>query len=75
MGDVLSPSHPDFDESLRRWATNTIKRASLVIFPKTEEDVATAVRYAVSENLEIAIKGINDLARLRSDVAARLEGS
>ena len=71
---VLTPEDGQtYEDSLRRWAENAERRAKYVVFPKSSEDIAKAVRclprllfssltiakimFARANGLELAIKG------------------
>lgn len=56
-GDVVTHEHPDYEDSLARWAKNAERRAKIVAFVKDAEDVSLAVRYASATGLPIAIRG------------------
>ncbi|KAI0048427.1 FAD-binding domain-containing protein [Auriscalpium vulgare] len=56
-GDIVTPSHPDYESSLKRWAANSQRRAAVVAFVKDEDDVRTALLYAQAQGLRIAVKG------------------
>ena len=42
-GKVLVPGEEGFNESLKRWAANAERRASIVVYVTSAEDVAAAV--------------------------------
>ncbi|KAI0048845.1 FAD-binding domain-containing protein [Auriscalpium vulgare] len=56
-GDLVTPSHPDYESSLKRWAANSERRAAIVAYAKDEDDVRTALLYARAQGLRIAVKG------------------
>ncbi|EKM80429.1 hypothetical protein AGABI1DRAFT_128103 [Agaricus bisporus var. burnettii JB137-S8] len=56
-GDVITPGHPDYENSLKRWAVNAEKKAAVVVFIKDEADAAAAILYALKNDLPIAIRG------------------
>jgi hypothetical protein len=56
-GELVLPSHEGYRDSLKRWSVLAERQAGVVAFVKDEDDVAAAVKFAVSEKLEIAIKG------------------
>ncbi|KAI0047616.1 FAD-binding domain-containing protein [Auriscalpium vulgare] len=56
-GDIVNPSHPDYESSLKRWAANSQRRAAVVAFVKNEDDVRAALLYAQAQGLHIAVKG------------------
>ncbi|KZW00990.1 FAD-binding domain-containing protein [Exidia glandulosa HHB12029] len=55
---VLTPSNGEaYEAALQRWSETSVRRAQLIVFPRTAEDVSKAVKYAVAHDIEIAIKG------------------
>jgi FAD/FMN-containing dehydrogenase len=56
-GDIIIPSNPSYNESLKRWSRLAEKDAGAVIFVKSNEDVSEVIKYAVSNNIDLAIKG------------------
>jgi FAD/FMN-containing dehydrogenase len=56
-GDIIVPSDPTYDESLKRWSRLAEKEAGAVIFVKTNQDVSKVIKYAVSNSIDLAIKG------------------
>jgi FAD/FMN-containing dehydrogenase len=56
-GDLVKPGDPGYDDALKRWAANAVRKASVVAFVKDEKDVALAIKYARDTGLPIAIRG------------------
>jgi len=56
-GDIIIPSDPTYDESLKRWSRLAEKDAGAVIIVKTNQDVSEVIKYAVSNKIDLAIKG------------------
>jgi FAD/FMN-containing dehydrogenase len=56
-GDLVLPTDLEYKASLRRWSVLAERPAGLVAFVKDDHDVAAAVKYAVQQKLEIAVKG------------------
>ena len=56
-GDIILPSDPTYNESLKRWSRLAEKDAGAVIFVKTNKDVSEVITYAVSNKIDLAIKG------------------
>ena len=56
-GDIITPSDPDYEKAIARWARNAARRAAIVAYVKDPEDVSLAIKYAKSEKLSIAIRG------------------
>ncbi|TDL18746.1 FAD-binding domain-containing protein [Rickenella mellea] len=57
LGDLVTPSHPDYENSITRWAANAKRHAKLVAFVKNAKDTSLAIKFAVGSKLPIAIKG------------------
>jgi len=56
-GDIILPFDPTYNESLTRWSRLAEKDAGAVIFVKTNKDVSEVITYAVSNKIDLAIKG------------------
>lgn len=56
-GDIVTPNDLDYVRSITRWAVNAQRRAKIIAFVKTAEDVALSIAYARANGLEIAIRG------------------
>ena len=56
-GDIVTPSDPDYAQSIARWATNAVRNAKIVAFVKNAEDVSRALKFARDNKLDMAIKG------------------
>jgi FAD/FMN-containing dehydrogenase len=56
-GTVLIPGDEGFEESLRRFASNTEKRAAVVALVTSSADVAAALSFAKKTELEVAVSG------------------
>lgn len=56
-GDVVCPGDEGYDYGIARWSDNCVKQAGYVVFPKNNEDVVQAVRFARDQSLELAIYG------------------
>jgi FAD/FMN-containing dehydrogenase len=55
---LLTPTDgPSYEASIHRWSRAAEKPAGLVVLPTTAEEVAIALRYASSQNLDLAVKG------------------
>jgi FAD/FMN-containing dehydrogenase len=54
-GDIVTPSSPDYEQAIVRWAKNAQKNAKIVAFVKGEEDVILAIKYAKENNLPMAV--------------------
>jgi len=56
-GDIVTPHDADYEQAIDRWASNARRRAAVVAFVKSPEDVAFAIKYARDAGLRIAIRG------------------
>ncbi|KAI0313302.1 hypothetical protein OF83DRAFT_1165636 [Amylostereum chailletii] len=56
-GDLITPDHPQYEDSLIRWAANSRRRAAIVAFVKDAEDASIALQYAKAQGLSIAVRG------------------
>ncbi|PFH52593.1 hypothetical protein AMATHDRAFT_46144 [Amanita thiersii Skay4041] len=56
-GDIVTPTDPGYSDAITRWAANATRKASVVAFVKDEQDVASAIKFAKSNALPIAIRG------------------
>lgn len=56
-GDVITSEHPDYEQAISRWSACSVKRARIVAFVKDDEDVSTAIKFASSENIPLAVRG------------------
>jgi FAD/FMN-containing dehydrogenase len=54
-GDIVTPSSPDYEQAIVRWAKNAQKNAKIIAFVKGEEDVVLAIKYAKQNNLPMAV--------------------
>ncbi|KAH9177610.1 FAD-binding domain-containing protein [Lactarius sanguifluus] len=56
-GDWITPDHPDYPKAIARWSVSAERRAKVVAFVKSAQDVAIVLIYAKEHNLPIAIRG------------------
>lgn len=56
-GDLITPEHPEYEQSLTRWAANSRRRAAIVAFVRDAADVALALKYAQGNGLQLAVRG------------------
>ena len=56
-GDWVTPDHPDYSKAIARWAANAERRAKVVAFVKSNQDVVTVLKYAKQQNLPVAVRG------------------
>jgi FAD/FMN-containing dehydrogenase len=55
-GDIVTPGDPGYSEAIARWAVNAERPAGVVAFVKDANDVALALEYARTNDLQIAIR-------------------
>ncbi|KAL9568722.1 hypothetical protein ACKAV7_007152 [Fusarium commune] len=56
-GDVLLPGDDGYEEVLQRWSAACVKRAAAVILPINSQEVSTAVKFAVSNQIPMTVCG------------------
>lgn len=56
-GDIVTASDAGYDQAIARWATNAERPAKIIAFVRDSEDVSSAVKFASSEKLSVAIRG------------------
>jgi hypothetical protein len=56
-GDLVTPSDPDYDKAIARWAVNAQRRAALVTYPKDAPDVAETIKWVSANNIPVAVCG------------------
>jgi FAD/FMN-containing dehydrogenase len=56
-GLVIGPDSDDYDDARRVWNADIDKRPALIAQCESPQDVSAAVRYAVAENLPVAVRG------------------
>jgi FAD/FMN-containing dehydrogenase len=54
-GDIMTPGDADYKKAIARWAANAELPARIVAFVKDTDDVALALQYARTNNLQVAI--------------------
>ncbi|KAF5001152.1 hypothetical protein FDECE_11048 [Fusarium decemcellulare] len=52
---ISTPDDPDYRRLIQRWSANEENKPILIFEPVCEQDVSIAVRYAVSNDIEIAV--------------------
>ncbi|RVX67729.1 hypothetical protein B0A52_07852 [Exophiala mesophila] len=52
-----TPESTDYTNSIKRWSVAAQKPAGVVLTPTTNEEIAIAVKYAVSNGIDLAVKG------------------
>ncbi|KAL0577827.1 hypothetical protein V5O48_004155 [Marasmius crinis-equi] len=57
QGDLVLPGDPDYFQAIERWAVNSVRKARIVAFVKTDDDITLSIRYARNANLSLAIRG------------------
>ena len=56
-GDWITPDHPDYPKAIARWAANAERRAKVVAYVKSPQDVVVVLKYAKQQNLPITVRG------------------
>ena len=56
-GDWITPNHPDYPKAIARWAANAERRAKVVAYVKSPQDVVVVLKYAKQQNLPITVRG------------------
>ena len=56
-GDLIGPDHPDYESARRVYNGTVDKRPDLIARCRVTSDVVAAVRFAVAEDLPIAVRG------------------
>jgi FAD/FMN-containing dehydrogenase len=56
-GDLARPGEPKYEKHIKRWSVLAERPAAIIALVKDEQDVAAAVKFAVKEGMDIAIKG------------------
>ncbi|NIK54912.1 FAD-binding oxidoreductase [Kribbella shirazensis] len=57
QGTVLAPGDAGYDEARRLWNAEHVREPAVIVQVRSAADVQAAVRYAVAEGLEIAVRG------------------
>lgn len=57
QGDVVIPESPNYDQAIARWAANSQRKAKVVVFAKTEQDVVRAIQFGRTNHLPLAVRG------------------
>lgn len=55
-GDIVTPDDEGYTQAIARWAANAERNARVVAFVKDNDDVALALIYARTNNLQVAIR-------------------
>ena len=55
-GDIVTPDDDGYAQSISRWAANAERNARVVAFVKDNNDVALALKYARTNDLQVAIR-------------------
>jgi FAD/FMN-containing dehydrogenase len=56
-GRVIRPGDEEYDAARRVWNSSIDRRPSLIVRPRSARDVGTAVRFARSRDLPLAVRG------------------
>lgn len=57
VGEVITPADDGYDAARRVWNADVDRHPAVVVRCGSAQDVASAVRFAVAEDLEIAVRG------------------
>jgi hypothetical protein len=57
VGELITPADEGYDASRRVWNADIDRRPALIVRCGSAQDVAAAVRFAVDQDLEIAVRG------------------
>jgi len=55
-GEVVTSDDEGYTQAIARWAVNAERNARVVAFVKDDDDVALALKYARTNNLQVAIR-------------------
>ena len=55
-GDIITPADDIYDEARRLWNAVHDRRPAVIVRPRTSSDVATAIRFARDNELELAVR-------------------
>lgn len=56
QGSVIQPGDPEYDSARQTWNLAFQARPALIVYPDNKEAVASAVKFALQENLPIAVQ-------------------
>lgn len=56
-GDVLQPGDDGYEQGIKRWSPTGIRQAQYVVYPKTTNDIAAALKFVQENNIDVAICG------------------
>ncbi|KAG8904921.1 hypothetical protein FRC00_013609, partial [Tulasnella sp. 408] len=56
-GEVVCPGDDGYEYGITRWSDSFTKQAAYVVFPKNDQDVAEAIKFAKEQSLELAVYG------------------
>jgi FAD/FMN-containing dehydrogenase len=57
QGELVTTASPAYADCIKRWAANAERKARVIAFVKTPQDVALALRYAKETGMEVAVCG------------------
>jgi FAD/FMN-containing dehydrogenase len=55
-GDLVTPSDPDYQTAILRWAKNAQRNPALVAYVKSEEDVARVINFATDQCIPLVVR-------------------
>ncbi|EEH43859.1 uncharacterized protein PADG_00148 [Paracoccidioides brasiliensis Pb18] len=53
---VVTETSPDYGECIARWSDTAVKRAGVVLFPSTAQDISIVVKFVQEHNIDLAVK-------------------
>ena len=56
-GDIVSIDDPGYLQAIARWAANAQRKAKFIAYPKSNESVSAAIKWAVDSKTPIAVRG------------------
>lgn len=56
-GDVVTPNDDSYPAAVARWSRLAERQAAAVVFVRDENDVASAIKFAREQKLELAVEG------------------
>ncbi|KAF4982619.1 hypothetical protein FZEAL_1797 [Fusarium zealandicum] len=56
-GSILLPGDEGYDQALERWSMACVKRAAVVVLPSNPQEASIAVKFAVSNHLQLTVCG------------------
>src|SRR5262245_2846572 len=78
-GSVLTPDHPDYEQTRRAWDLSIDQHPALILIPDNADDVVAGVRFAKETGLGISVQSTGHGTLYPADynlliVTSRLKG-